>query len=151
MDALDLAGYVVKYGIDNSVPVTNLQLQKILYFLQIRSLQEDADAPVIEHPNFEAWKFGPVIKKVYDKFCLSGGLQIIFYPQDVNTSATIAPYLEDCLNKLCKVRSWKLVDFAHRSDGAWSKSYIENQKEKIPDSYILNEAKSLDKNFIELI
>ena len=151
MDALDLAGYVVKKGLDNSTPVTNLQLQKILYFLQIRSLQENPNNTIIDKPNFEAWKFGPVIRRVYDKFCLSGGMPIIVFSKSVKTDANIEPYIRTCIQELCRVDPWDLVAFAHRKDGAWAKSYIEGYKEKIKDSDIFCEAQNLPPNFIQSI
>lgn len=151
MDALDLAGYVVKYGLDNFTPVTNLQLQKILYFLQIRSLQEKPDAPIIDNPNFEAWKFGPVIRKVYDKFCLSGEMPIIIYPREINTEAVVDLYINHSLDLLCKKNPWDLVSFSHRQEGAWYKSYLEGSKVKIKDYDIFTEAIELRKDFIDNI
>ena len=56
MNALPLAGYIVQYCIDRKTPVTNLQLQKILYFVQLQSLKEtDFKEPIMEDPQFEAW------------------------------------------------------------------------------------------------
>lgn len=83
MNALPLAGYIVQYCIDRKTPVTNLQLQKILYFVQLQSLKEtDFKEPIMEDPQFEAWMFGPVIREVYLTYCLSGAYPIIFQPKD---------------------------------------------------------------------
>lgn len=35
---LDLAAYIVKHCLEKGKPVSNLQLQKILYFVQLESL-----------------------------------------------------------------------------------------------------------------
>ena len=60
MKALELAAYVVNKCVnDPSLSITNLQLQKIMYFLQIRSLKDNPCKPIIEDETFEAWKFGP--------------------------------------------------------------------------------------------
>ena len=152
MDALDLAGYVVKYGVDHYTPVSNLQLQKILYFLQIRSIQiNGAEFPIMETPHFEAWPFGPVIRKVYEAFHLSGGMPIIIFPKKIRTDAIVENYVDECLSTLCAKKSWNLVDFAHRKDGAWAKNYIEGLKTPIKDEDICIEANSLPNNFIQSI
>ena len=83
MKALPLAGYIVQHCIDRNTPVTNLQLQKILYFVQLQSLKEtDFKEPIMEDPQFEAWMFGPVIREVYLTYCLSGAYPIILQPKN---------------------------------------------------------------------
>ena len=45
MKALELAAYVVNKCVnDPSLSITNLQLQKIMYFLQIRALKDNGSS-----------------------------------------------------------------------------------------------------------
>ena len=37
-NALDIARYIINYSIDNSYPVSNLKLQKLLYYVQANFL-----------------------------------------------------------------------------------------------------------------
>ena len=68
--AFDLARYVLKKCIDEDHPISNLQLQKILYYIQECFLKEK-DRKAFSEP-IEAWQFGPVIPKVYDEYCIYG-------------------------------------------------------------------------------
>lgn len=56
--AFDLARYVLKKCIDENHPVCNLQLQKILYYIQECFLKEK-DRKAFPEP-IEAWQFGRV-------------------------------------------------------------------------------------------
>ena len=65
-DALDVANYIVNYSIDSGNPVSNLKLQKLLYYVQAASLVENDCAMFRE--DISAWKYGPVIEVVYHAF-----------------------------------------------------------------------------------
>lgn len=66
-DALDVANYVIKYCQEYLYrDITNLQLQKILYYIQAAFLVR-RDKPIFID-SIEAWKYGPVIKEVYHEF-----------------------------------------------------------------------------------
>lgn len=60
--AIELSKYIVSKCIDDGFPISNLQLQKILYYIQRDFLR-------IGKPAFpdaiEAWQFGPVVPNVY--------------------------------------------------------------------------------------
>jgi uncharacterized phage-associated protein len=46
--------------------LTNLSLQKVIYFCHVWSLI-DLNKPLVKH-HFEAWKFGPVLQYLYREF-----------------------------------------------------------------------------------
>lgn len=65
-DALTVARYVINYSNCQDYVISNLKLQKILYFIQayfliIRDKACFSDA-------IEAWDFGPVVPSVYQEF-----------------------------------------------------------------------------------
>lgn len=60
--AMDLANYIVDKCIKDNVPITNLQLQRILYFVQKDFLKRGSPAFLDE---IEAWEFGPVCGAKY--------------------------------------------------------------------------------------
>lgn len=78
--ALDVANYVIIKERKNGHGVSNLKLQKILYFIQAEFLV------VKGKPCFKeeiiAWGFGPVVLEVYHKYkvfgssCIPGNLKI---------------------------------------------------------------------------
>ena len=73
--ALDVARYVVNYANDNDMIVSNLKLQKILYFVQLQFLINNAKRPCFDD-DIEAWAFGPVVPEVYREFKRYGSLSI---------------------------------------------------------------------------
>ncbi|HCN53852.1 MAG TPA: hypothetical protein DIS88_08710 [Prevotella sp.] len=67
-NALDVSRYIINYSNDKNYGISNLKLQKILYFVQAYFLTSTED----HHPCFsdtiEAWNFGPVVPSVYHEF-----------------------------------------------------------------------------------
>ena len=70
VDVIDLAKYVIWFYNDKDKPITQLKLQKILYYLQ-RAFLQDADKPLFGE-RIEAWEYGPVVPCVYYTFCRFG-------------------------------------------------------------------------------
>ena len=64
--ALDLSKYIVAKCIEDGLPISNLQLQKILYYIQKDFLKRDEMA---FPDDIEAWQFGPVVPNVYYYYC----------------------------------------------------------------------------------
>ncbi len=52
------------------VDLTNLRLNKLLYFIHATSLTTKQDGLIRNH--FEAWQYGPVLRPVFDSFKLYG-------------------------------------------------------------------------------
>ncbi len=62
-EALEVAKYVITLCNDENQDISNLHLQKILYYLQKEVLQKFDDKLFVD--DIQAWQFGPVIPKVY--------------------------------------------------------------------------------------
>ena len=67
--AMTLANYILKRA-EGKGPVTNLKLQKILYYVQGYFLAK-FDRPLFPD-EIQAWKFGPVVPNVYYEFSSYG-------------------------------------------------------------------------------
>lgn len=65
-NVLDIARYIIKYSNDQDYGVSNLKLQKILYFIQAYFLIQ-TNSPCFKEP-IEAWDFGPVVPTVYKQY-----------------------------------------------------------------------------------
>ena len=71
--AMDLAKYIVKKCIDDKSPVSNMELQRILFLIQ----KEFVGLGRLAFPDpVEAWEFGPAVRNVYYHFCGSGVMPI---------------------------------------------------------------------------
>lgn len=65
-NALDIARYIINYSNKNNYSISNLKLQKLLYFTQgfFLSIKDEA----CFSNKIEAWDFGPVIPEAYHTF-----------------------------------------------------------------------------------
>lgn len=121
--ASDVAKYVLKKCTDSDSPISNLQLQKILYFLQ-RDFLKKENAPLF-FDAIEAWQFGPVVPSVYYDYCAYGANEIMknidSYLRliDHKTKKLVDPIIEEKCNKY----PWDLVKETHKPDGAWAQIY----------------------------
>jgi uncharacterized phage-associated protein len=72
--ARDIARYVVFYCHEHEYPISNLKLQKILYFIQAYFLVE------VGKPCFsdviEAWDYCPIVPSVFKEYRIFGSLNI---------------------------------------------------------------------------
>lgn len=75
--AEDVAAYIINKQVDDGYPISNLKLQKILYFVQAEFLVSK-DEPCFDEV-IEAWDFGPVVESVYNKYAVHCG-NLIFSP-----------------------------------------------------------------------
>ena len=157
-NVIDLAGYV-KNRLDNPTP---LKIQKTLYFLwafysatygNIQystddqsefDLQDGAYPPELFEPDFEAWRYGPVINKVYaaykgDKIKKLNSNEI----QDrISTGEfekkEIILFIKNLVDQINEVNDFGLIQRS-RQDSAWQDAYLTNGKmsaKKIKADYI---------------
>ena len=73
--ALDVALYFIRKGLDDNRPITNKQLQKLVYYAQAWSLVLNEEKLFSER--IEAWVHGPAIPSLYEKFKQFGAEPII--------------------------------------------------------------------------
>ena len=115
--AIDLANYVITYANQNSKPITNLYLQKILYYIQAEELVTTGE-PIFNEP-IMAWKYGPVIEEVYYKFSPFGSSvinseRIISELVDIEDDVKVR--INHIINEKMKKPAWKLVRETHEED-----------------------------------
>lgn len=72
--SMDIANFIVSLGIESKDYLTNLKLQKVLYFLNASFLVEK-DKPLLDE-SFSRWTYGPVIESVYSEFKTYGSSPI---------------------------------------------------------------------------
>lgn len=74
-NVMDVARFIVNYSIEIGRPVSNLKLQKLLYFVQITFINQlgvPCFAESITH-----WRHGPVVENVYQKYKSYGSDNIV--------------------------------------------------------------------------
>lgn len=73
-DVMDVARFIVNYSIDIGRPVSNLKLQKLLYFVQVAFISRYR-VPCFGEPIVH-WRHGPVVESVYQKYKAYGAENI---------------------------------------------------------------------------
>lgn len=139
------------------IPVTNLALQKLLYFAHGLHLNENNKKPLLSG-YFEAWTYGPVHPTVYEAFKSARGEPIDFRAQRTNIltgeKTPIAPpnspvakrLIQQVLVSFGRLSPGRLVDISHAKNSPWH--YIVEKAHlgvafglRIPDDLILSRFK----------
>lgn len=120
--AIDLAKYIVNKCTCDEKPISNLHLQKILYYIQKNFLINDN---IAFYDEIEAWQFGPVVPNVYYYFCGFGAMPISSsYDVSMNdyTCEEIS-LINDIVETKRILDPWDLVEETHHEGGAWNTIY----------------------------
>ena len=133
-DALTIADYIISYYEQHYETVSNLKLQKLLYFLQAEYLLK-CDKPLFED-DIEARSFGPVVASVYEKFKFFAGAS-------VPSHNVVMPFLakedkrivDELLSRLCKYSAAYLTEIT-LNQTPWLRNYSEYSNKIIPISEI---------------
>ena len=129
-DVLDVSRYIINYSNKNKYSISNLKLQKLLYFVQAYFLITK-DAPCFD-AKIEAWDFGPVVPIAYHEFKQYGSGEIpeiksylVFDSNDVWNTVS-KPFNEDVISsedrefigkvvkQFSKYTASSLVELTHR-------------------------------------
>jgi len=129
LDPRAVANEILILAARENVKLTNLALQKILYFVHGRYLIEN-EQPLIKG-SFEAWQYGPVSLPVYDAFKSFGPNFITSLAQRKNIISGIhevvpPPEAEDVRIKIrelaspyLKLSAGRLVELSHAQNSPW--------------------------------
>lgn len=134
--ALDIARYIIGVCTNARKSISNLQLQKILYFVQGEYFKKTGE--LLFDEDFLAWQLGPVVQSVYDQYCVYGGSKI--YDDELpNIEQCVSDIIDPVILRRSKQTAWKLVNDAHKDGGAWKLSYNGNKSTVIKKSLIERE------------
>ena len=125
-----VANYAVDYCANvrkPSRPISNLQLQKMLFLIQCDYCSA-TNGDFLFDDDFEAWKYGPVVPSVYREFSIWGGLpitrtrvpherlvQLFFGEQRTIVENTIEKWIDE--------EPWALVAQSHAKGSPWDRTY----------------------------
>lgn len=130
-DAMDVAEYVLWYC-ENKLnkPITNLQLQKFLYYIQGANILVNK-TPLFDN-TIEAWKYGPVVPDVYYWYNnnLSNDIKGVQVKSNDIFSSDEIMVIERVSNLLINVEAWTLVKETH-NESPWKNAYNMNYNEEI--------------------
>lgn len=139
--ALDVAQYIIAYEASQNRTVSNLRLQKLLYFIQCVFFA------VKKSPCFsdelEAWAYGPVVPEVYRKYKVFGST---FIPEPTNNEKKFLPQdvslMKNMLDTCASRTTSTLVEISH-NQAPWKNVYIEGMNNTITKESISKYVKGL--------
>lgn len=119
MDVKELAIGIISYCNNNNIRISNLKLQKILYYIQGYAIKETHE------PAFDAeihnWQYGPVVEEVYFEYNQFRGEDIVlkdydrrdgFFKRKNAINDIVLKVLNNCKNK----SAFELVEMTHKED-----------------------------------
>lgn len=133
--ALTIAKYAITKCVKDGCPISNLQLQKILFYIQKLFLSQDK---VAFFDRIEAWQFGPVVPTVYAEFCGFGAMPITMtfsLDEEIDGAGT---GIDAVIEAKRMLKPWDLVSETHKKGGAWDCVYQNGagQSHEIPRDMI---------------
>lgn len=137
-----LAKYVVTKSEEDGDPITNLQLQKIMYFLQ--SVYCCSTKGSLLFPDeFQAWPYGPVLPNVYEQFADYGGRLIHEKFNQLPTLPTdIKDFVDEGIETLREKTPWDLAKTSHAPTSPYGQIWRDGEgfKQTIPNELIIEAA-----------
>lgn len=129
-NAKDIAVYIINYCNSINMPITNLKLQKILYFLQYEWYCKTGKQLIKD--NFYAYQLGPVIPKLYSLYSVYASFTLPEQNDEIEILEKQKEKINDILNRYLLMSTWDLVFLSQKQD-AWKYTYqIFGDKSIIP-------------------
>ena len=126
VSALNVANNILERGFSENIDITPMKLQKLTYLVYKKFYQDTG--LILFQDKFEVWKYGPVIRSIYDAFKEYRGNAIKHYYReldgtvlivDENTSSTFKKALETIWEKYKLYDGIPLSLMTHREGTAW--------------------------------
>lgn len=149
VSAIIVGNSILKRAFKEDIDITPMKLQKIIYFVYARYFELTNKS--LFNERFEPWKYGPVIRSVYDEFKYKGSNAIKKYALDEEGNALIVKESSSAKFKEALDLVWEkykdydgivLSSLTHKTDTAWRKA-IDEGKCYLSDNDILEEAKNI--------
>jgi len=139
MKALDVAKYFIELANEESEhDLTNLKLQKLLYYAQGKHLIANGD--ILFDDAVEAWRYGPVVNEVYHALKQCGQFPVTVFDIEIEHAPLgeeAKRSVEDVWERIGKVYSGGyLVDKTHADGAPWQRFYREGENVEIPNDTI---------------
>ena len=131
--AIDIAKYVINRCISCNNPISNLQLQKILYYIQGKYI-EVTNGECLFEDKMEAWQYGPVVPEVYYLYSIYSSTKITDNQIcDKRIKEDVMNIIDPVIDEKSRISAWNLVQSSHK-EIPWMNNYSEGEKREIPIS-----------------
>lgn len=117
------AYYLINKFNQNGLDVSNLQIQKLMYFFEAYYMTIHDDTDKLYDCNFNAWAFGPVAIPLYTEFRKFGSGPIVLTEENKKCGNSITDEKKKLLDNMYKafknIPSMELVKLTHMSGSPW--------------------------------
>lgn len=110
---------IEQYNVKN-LEITNLRLQKILYFIQERAAKELGE--IVFKEEMQAWTFGPVFPDVYNVYSAYGrdNISNVLYDSNEIVPIDIMKIVDEEITRTQSIlNTWSLVKESHEQGKVW--------------------------------
>lgn len=119
--ALEIARYIINKCIELGRPVSNLQLQKILYYVQGEYMKSNNGIALFQD-EIEAWQYGPVVPGVYYAYNMYSASEITDIQESIELESEIKNIINPVIGDKSKFSAWQLVEKTH-SESPWINAF----------------------------
>lgn len=132
--AIEIANFLLELFKFDEEGLTNLKLNKLLYFAQGFSYQR-LGKPLFAD-EIEAWSYGPVVSEVYKIFQPCGRNPITPTDEIVELSSEEEELLIDVAREYGRYSASGLVSMTHKAGTPWSQVYKQHENKVISQTLI---------------
>ena len=111
-DVSDVARFIVRKYIEDRNPVTNMKLQKMLYYAWVRYYQRSGE--YLFRDCIYAWKYGPVVPKVHREYRIYAGMPILRSEEPAEMDRRTTDFLIEFADGHKDFTASRLVNLTHR-------------------------------------
>lgn len=121
--AIDVAKYATTKCYMDKRPLSNLQLNRLLYYLQISYYKNFGK--FLFPDDFEAALFGPIVKTVYLRFCGAGAYDLCLkFPESMDMwEPEEKRFIDKIINERIDEPPWNLVNDISGEGKAWADTF----------------------------
>lgn len=119
--AHEVAKYIINWCHKYNIAITNLKLQKLLYFVQGEYCRKRHERLIKN--DFYAWQLGPVVPEVYYEYAMYSSSVLPKQNDTYHFNLDESELIEKILLKYAKKSTWDLVDLSHTQD-PWKYNYL---------------------------
>lgn len=130
----NIATYIIRYCNEKNHAVSNLKLQKILYFIQAEFLVRKKQPCFKE--KIEAWPFGPVVPEVYHFYKGYGGGTVLTHKKLPTSISEIDQEIIIMMIEECQKYSNVELEEITKRQTPWKQAYKAGENQVISNESI---------------
>ncbi len=124
-----IANFIIDKCTRDENPISNLKLQKILYFVWVDYFKQTKRTLFMD--SMCAWQLGPVVPEIYYEYCVYGGRPINLLCE-IELSKEDQDILAPIVEKYEYVPVSTLVERTHQHGTAWDQVYKNGEGNHMP-------------------